>query len=267
MSLTCAICINPAAPRLKYCSRCYKLINVTHRNYAARRKALSNAYDKDIDAFRCFFTGAPLDEKDPMSPWFTSICPRVPGKNDDMVVASALAVMMKTDLSADELLTVIPELDDHLRTGKAFNRNIILFSYWKRCVPPALRGRPANIRCRAAIACTVCGKKPFPNSPYCPRCRKFITKGCDNATRLEALKVAWNAEQDGFLCHYTGMRLEENNVNDPWYLVFDHLVPGQKKLAAAGFWVNDMKGVLSDAGFGKAVAEFARHIRTGEPFD
>jgi hypothetical protein len=72
---------------------------------------------------------------------------------------------------------------------------------------------------------------------------------------------------DGFLCEYTGVLLEEVNFHDPYFLVYDHRVPGQKVLVPAASWVNDMKGWLSDVQFWRVIAEFTNHIRTGAPFD
>ena len=53
----------------------------------------------------------------------------------------------------------------------------------------------------------------------------------------------------------------------PWYLVMDHLVPGQRKVAPSAAWANGMKGGMTYTFFLAALGEFARHLRTGEPFD
>lgn len=39
---------------------------------------------------------------------------------------------MNTDLSRDEFLLLVPELADHIRTGKPFDKDVIKFLYWRR---------------------------------------------------------------------------------------------------------------------------------------
>jgi hypothetical protein len=117
--------------------------------------------------------------------------------------------------------------------------------------------------------CEVCIRPRKPGNTYCPRCRQLIVMGhrWPKLDKRAALIGNYDPILDGFLCEYTGVLLEEVNFHDPYFLVYDHRIPGQRKLVPAASWVNDMKGWLSDIQFWKVIAEFANHIRTGEAFD
>ena len=89
----------------------------------------------------------------------------------------------------------------------------------------------------------------------------------ERQARRQALKEAWNRGQDGFMCRYTGVKLDENDTKDPWYLSFDHRVPGQKgDLAVTARVVNTVKATLTATQFPKVIEALARHL-DGEPFD
>ena len=106
-----------------------------------------------------------------------------------------------------------------------------------------------------------------PGSTYCARCRKFVSGKYDHQARRQALKEAWNRGQDGFMCRYTGVKLEENDTKDPWYLSFDHRVPGKKgDLAVSARSVNTVKATLTARQFSKVMEAPARHLE-GKPFD
>jgi hypothetical protein len=102
---------------------------------------------------------------------------------------------------------------------------------------------------------------------YCPRCRRFITVQRENAARRTALIAAWSPEMRGFLCHYTGILLEEKNFRSPWYINFDHLAPGKPGLVVAAAWVNRMKSFLTEGQFRAVVHALAERFRYGAPFD
>ena len=61
--------------------------------------------------------------------------------------------------------------------------------------------------------------------------------------------------------------LEEKDFRSPWYLVFDHVVPGGTRLEVTASWVNGMKADMTFDGFRAFVRELARVLRTGEEFD
>ena len=84
----------------------------------------------------------------------------------------------------------------------------------------------------------------------------------------DALKAAWNPILRAFICFYTGLILEENDRSDPWYLSFDHRIPGDiKTLVVCARWVNDMKGTFSDTEFRAVSIELDRSHKAREPFN
>ena len=86
--------------------------------------------------------------------------------------------------------------------------------------------------------------------------------------RGNVLKQAWSADEDGFLCHYTGVRVDEDDPGSPWYLSFDHGTPRDDgTLVVAAWWVNAMKTALSEEEFWKVVGEYDRYLREGGEFD
>ena len=108
----------------------------------------------------------------------------------------------------------------------------------------------------------------FPKSMYCPRCRRFITTQRENAARRIAMTAAWNAKLRAFLCHYTGLKVEELDFTDLWYLSFDHVIPGKLgDLVVAALWVNRMKSFLTEAEFRAVLKQLADRFRHGTPFD
>jgi len=70
------------------------------------------------------------------------------------------------------------------------------------------------------------------------------------------------------VCRYTGVRLDDDEPESPWYLSFDHGVPGDvETLVVAAWWVNAMKNALSGEGCWKVVEEYDRYLREGGEFD
>jgi len=61
--------------------------------------------------------------------------------------------------------------------------------------------------------------------------------------------------------------LEEKDFHDPWYIVFDHVIPGGTRLEVTASWVNGMKSDMTFEGFRAFVRELERVLRTGEAFD
>ena len=69
------------------------------------------------------------------------------------------------------------------------------------------------------------------------------------------------------ICEYTGILLDENDPNSPWYVSIDHRFPGKKgDLAVCARFVNTVKGTLTAKQFPKVMAALAR-MMDGEPFD
>jgi hypothetical protein len=116
--------------------------------------------------------------------------------------------------------------------------------------------------------CAICHRPTVsPWSPYCARCRGHLYNRPENAKRRAALLAAYDRDLDGFRCGYSGAPLEEEDADDPFYLVFDHEVPLRfSGLVASSALLNSMKGQLGPDEFPRAVRELAAH-RAGRPFD
>ena len=95
----------------------------------------------------------------------------------------------------------------------------------------------------------------------CKRCKKLvdrvdIRRRADREARIRALKDAWR--DSVFHCHYTGIRLDENDRRDPRYLTFDHRTPRQEDdVVVAAACINDMKSDLTEDEFWAVVRELA----------
>jgi len=89
----------------------------------------------------------------------------------------------------------------------------------------------------------------------------------ERQARRQALKEAWNRGQDGFMCRYTGVKLDENDTPDPWYLSFDHRVPGNEgTLAVSARSVNTVKATLTARQFPRVMEALSGRLG-GNPFD
>jgi len=81
------------------------------------------------------------------------------------------------------------------------------------------------------------------------------------------MKAAWCKEKNGFLDHYLGIVVDEENLDSPYYVVFDHRIPRKKgDLVLTCMLVNAMKGDMSEDEFYLMMNELARH-REGKVFD
>jgi hypothetical protein len=266
----CTVCDMPVGMRKFLCLRCKAIVG-NRFDRLLFRIALRNSYDKSIDRFRCRYSGAILEEAgDPFSPWHITADHVVPGQRE-LAIAAYLINDMKSGLTADEFLTVVPALDDHFLGIRPFDRDIIEFSAWNNIAEfkPAPKRLARRERSRIPVtACTICGRMPLKGSIYCGICRNIIYQRWEIAARAAALKRAWDPKRQAFICYYTGAVLEIKDPNSPWFIVFDHLTPAKKNdVEACAFWVNAMKTCLTETEFGAVIHSFSEHIRHGTPFD
>jgi len=267
--MKCDICVREAKPHSIDCPRCYKRVNVNGYHRHARRVGLKGRYDPLVDLFRCFFTNVAMPDDDPLSPYYVACSCKVPRDYSVILPNCAFTAVMKSEMSDTELIAVVPHLDDHIQKGAPFIRDLVPFAYWNRRprpkkaaplftgLPPAASGK----------TCSICIRPPYKTSPYCERCRRIIRPKDDRPSVVAGLKENYDPAADGFRCIYSGEILNTDDMYDPWFLVMDHLVPGQRKMAPSAAWANGMKGGMTYMVFLKALAEFANHIRTREPFD
>ena len=128
----CEICDKKPMKRGFYCVRCHGIMTIESYDIDAKVRALRAAYDKDIDGFRCHYTGFLLDLKDPASPWLLNFDHCIPGKPGMYRIACQIINQMKSQLSEEEFKKVVLELARHFETGTPYDRDIIKFEYWDR---------------------------------------------------------------------------------------------------------------------------------------
>jgi hypothetical protein len=265
--MVCDICQKETSPRASYCTRCRKFI--FHKpGHRARAEAMKLAWSGEQDGFLCHYTGVKLDESNPKSPWYLNFDHVIPGKKGKLVVCAALINGMKSDMSAEEFIAIVREFARYRRTGQ-FDKAVVELKYWVRLVRPSKlgAGRIPAPKGTTISDCDICGRKSVPGSIYCARCRKFVFGKYEHQARRKALKEAWSKDQAGFMCHYTGVKLEENDTRDPWYLSFDHRIPGKKgALDVSARFMNTVKATLTERQFLAVMDALDRHL-DGAPFD
>jgi hypothetical protein len=271
--MKCSICPHDALLRSIYCPRCRPLV-ATKAESAKRQVALKQDYDGQIDAFRCRWTTLVLDTNDrcgPLSLCFDHIFPL---KSSALATSSMLANSMKSSLGPNEFPIAIKHLALH-HEGQPFDKDIIGFIYWaeqpiRLAAPfPGRALHPEEITRAVVSSCDICGQPSFPHSIYCPTCRRFVFwGGHDHRPRVRALKMAWDPVLKGFVCYYTGVLLNLTDPRNPWYMTFDHRIPGNDNTQVmAASWVNAMKTALSEAEFWAVIMEFARFLKEGGEFN
>jgi len=117
------------------------------------------------------------------------------------------------------------------------------------------------------MPCKICIRQPLPRHIYCPRCWNLIDDKHDHAEHAQALMDRYDPLLDSFICFYTGRPLNDTNPHDPWYVTFDHTIPGRKgTMAVCAWWVNDSKGDMTATEYRRTVSMVAAFNR-GEPVD
>jgi hypothetical protein len=117
--------------------------------------------------------------------------------------------------------------------------------------------------------CDICGQPKHPQATYCKRCKKLVGRGKERTqthkqARAKALKAGWDPNSCRFLCHYSGVQLDEENSKSPKYVTFDHRIPRQgNDLVLAAACINDMKSDLTEAEFEAVVVQLARRFSGG----
>jgi hypothetical protein len=267
----CVVCEKPVNLRCFYCLRCKAIIG-NRVDRLLFRVALHDSHDRTIDRFRCAISGAVLEETGPYGPYYITANHVYPGRRE-IVITGRLFNDMQNALTLDEFLTVVPALDDTLRGIAPFDRNIIRFVAWDQRPAAARLSAPLPLAAwertpKPVPGCVICGHPPYPKSQYCASCRHFIYCRDEFFARVLALKASWDPVLQAFICRYTGLPLNISDPKSPWYLAFDHLVPGQKgNIAACAFWVNAMKTYLTEAQFRAVIHSLAEHLRRGTEFD
>ncbi len=97
--------------------------------------------------------------------------------------------------------------------------------------------------------CCMCGKPVFSiKSIYCRECSHFSARMSDERFPPKARNDLWKCvrKNRGYYCHYTGQKLDVFNKSDPYFLEFDHVVPGNPRdIVMTSAWFNELKGDLT----------------------
>jgi hypothetical protein len=234
-----------------------------------RRRALIAALDRVRDVFLCQLGRLPVELEDNSSHKFIQFDHIKPIKTSEFQVLWAVFNQMKGGLADDEFKTLIAMLRDHW-LGAPFDKDKVKFLYWNRKPLKASKGPIVDLLFGEAPTdrCIICGDKSHPRSVYCPRCRRFFRERWECLARRAALIAAWNPIKRKFICKYTGVELDDNVINGPWSVSFDHGIPGQKgNMVVAALWSSIMKIDLARDEFYAVINELARVIETGDHFD
>ena len=112
----------------------------------------------------------------------------------------------------------------------------------------------------------MCGRKVFSiKSIYCRTCSHFSARMSDERFPLKTRDDLWksvrrNVRKHGrkraYVCEYTEVDLDVFDESSPWFLEFDHLVPGDpSKIVMTSAWLNEMKGDLTFKEFKGSVVQ------------
>ncbi|MDE2009285.1 MAG: hypothetical protein KGJ09_04310 [Candidatus Omnitrophica bacterium] len=115
--------------------------------------------------------------------------------------------------------------------------------------------------------CVLCGRPTFsPKSPHCRRCAHFTDCMNNRQIHKDAVKrIEGHVRRNGFVCEYTGKKLNLTDPKDPFYFSFDHMIPGDDKSVRLTFTLlNEMKSDMTFEEFKYYIRQFARFFDTGK---
>jgi len=234
-----------------------------------RRRALIAAIDRPRNVFLCQYSRLPVELVDRSSHKWIQFDHIIPVKSSEFQVLWAVFNEMKGQLADDEFRKLIKMLRDHW-LGTTFDKDAVKFQYWTRKKLKLALGPIEDLPFGETPTdnCCICGDKSYPKSIYCPRCRKFFRDRPEAMARRKALQAAWDPVRRKFICFYTGVELDDSDFNNPWYVSFDHGIPGETgDLVVAALWVTVMKVDLARDEFYAVIKELARCFETGDHFD
>ena len=270
----CIICYFPTINSRVYCARCRPHIMSHKMDKLKRRRALIAAIDRPRNVFLCQYSRLPVELVDRSSYKWIQFDHIIPVKTSEFQVLWAVFNEMKGQLADAEFRKLIKMLRDHW-LGAPFDKDAVRFQYWNRTKQKLARLKLAfgpiedlPFGESPTENCVICEDKSYPRSVYCPRCRMFFRSGGESLARRMALQAAWDPKTGRFRCFYTGVELDETDINNPWHVSFDHGIPGKKgDLVVAALWVTLMKLDLARDEFFAVVNELARCFETGKIFD
>jgi hypothetical protein len=252
----CDICPNQVVGNHKYCPTCANFVQYV-LNGSLHAEVLRRIQRED--GFHCEYSDARLNLKNTSDPFYLQFDHPVPVESKYLKGSAAIVNQAKVDMTWLEFPVVSHEFVNCLDTGEPFNKKVVPFSHWgkgqmlvkptnTRLVEMAGGARLLDARLRLPKSydrvCWICQKYAVTGQMrYCPRCKRLLNRRCDSWTVLApALKAAYIPNLDTFLDFHFGVPLELYNFWDPFYLSFDHPVPGLKgKVVVTSVLGNMMK--------------------------
>ena len=243
------ILLNPS----KYCPNCAKLAKRLHsEHFHAKARRSFWAYLRR-HGHRCYYTGISLQIDDDTSPWYLVFSRLNPGDKGKIVPASALLNEMKSRLSIKEFWYYVLALDDHREKNLKVKKI------------PLVHWHGLNVSQDNRV-CAGCGQAiALKWRKYCAKCARIEYRMKHARFPREAMLEVWDyVRKYGFVCYYTGMPLELDDLKSPWYLVFDHWMPRDpRKIVITSAVVNIMKSDLTEQEFWYFIKQLANFHRYG----
>jgi len=106
--------------------------------------------------------------------------------------------------------------------------------------------------------CCECNKPVFSiKSIYCRTCSHFSARMFDERFSPEIRESLWSyIRKNGYYCYYTGTKLDVFTKSSPYFLEFDHVVPGDpRRIVITSAWLNELKGDMTFKEFRKSVVQ------------
>jgi len=116
--------------------------------------------------------------------------------------------------------------------------------------------------------CCICGDPVWAiHSEYCWDCAVLSDRMFHIKLSPEAIEGVWDyIRKHGKRCYYTGMLLDLRDPHSPWYLTFDHWIPGDgRKVVITSFLLNVMKSDLSEDEFWDIIDQLVKYKKYGIP--
>ena len=236
----------------KYCPDCAQLeARLDHEHFSVKAREGFWSYVSKHGR-RCCLSGMFLEIDDDTSPWFLVFSRLNPGDNSKVVPASALFNEMKSFLLKKEFRYYVLALDDHRQ--KHLRVKKIPLAHWH-----GLNASMDNICAGCRQAAALKGRK------YCARCSRLAYRMKRARFPRKAINGVWDyVRKYGFVCYYTGMPLDLDDLKSPWYLVFDHWIPRDpRKIVITSAVVNIMKSDLTEEEFWYFIRQLANFYRKG----
>ena len=108
---------------------------------------------------------------------------------------------------------------------------------------------------------------------YCRRCGNIMQRiesggKADIEARVKVLQKAWDADNEAFRCHYSGIRLVDDDPKDPRYITFDYVNPLRNgELVVTAALIRHMKLYITTDEFTAIISQLAKHFADGTEVD